>query len=163
MDSMQDQTPRQLLPKVGGGNMFRIKTHESPESREAGHYAISDYEGQAGHRSHHFLAAIRNCILDHLKHHRADAAPAGEGGTLTTAWRAEQWTSDCDRLAVLGLLDPGSRQPDDRYGLAGLSGEEALGALALQGFSAGNVRSITRLSPQESLAAFGLLHAEGVA
>jgi hypothetical protein len=62
-----------------------------------------------------------------------------------------------DQLAVLGLLNPESGKPQARYGLAQLSPEETLGALALEGLCADNLRSITDLSPWESLSAFGLI------
>jgi len=62
-----------------------------------------------------------------------------------------------DQLAVLGLLDPERGKPQARYGLAQLSAEETLGALALEGLCADNLRAITDLSPWESLSAFGLI------
>ena len=62
-----------------------------------------------------------------------------------------------DQLAVLGLLDPERGKPQARYGLAQLSPEETLGALAFEGLCADNLRSITHLAPWESLAAFGLI------
>ena len=72
------------------------------------------------------------------------------------AWPELHWSVGRDQLAVLGLLDPERGKPRDRYGLAGLCPEEALGALALEGLWADNLRSMTRLSPRESLAAFSL-------
>ena len=46
-----------------------------------------------------------------------------------------------DQLAVLGLLDPERGKPQARYGLAQLAPQETLGAMALEGVYADNLRS----------------------
>ena len=74
-----------------------------------------------------------------------------------TEWPVGQRGVGRDQLAVLGLLDPERGKPQARYGLAQLSPEETLGALALEGLCADNLRSITDLAPWKSLAAFGLI------
>ncbi len=74
-----------------------------------------------------------------------------------TEWLEGQRGVGRDQLAVLGLLDPEGGKPQVRYGLAQLSPEETLGALALEGLCADNLRSITDLAPWKSLAAFGLI------
>ena len=61
------------------------------------------------------------------------------------------------QLAVLGLLDPEGGKPQARHGLAQLTPQETLGAMALQGVNGDNLRPITDLAPWESLVAFGLI------
>ena len=110
----------------------------------------------------------------HIKgHHSGRVSPGvcvpalrgGEENTIGPVHRQAQRTErpvgqrgvGRDQLAVLGLLDPDRGKPQARYGLAQLSSEETLGALALEGLCADNLRSITDLSPCESLSAFGLI------
>ena len=62
-----------------------------------------------------------------------------------------------DELAVLALLEPDRRTPDDRYGLAGLGPEETLRAMALGGLPTGTSAQQPAPIHPESLAAFGLV------
>ena len=78
----------------------------------------------------------------------------GEPGTSRLKVRR---FDECKQLAILGLLDPEMGRSGDPYGLASFSPDQAPGAVALQGLPTDNLRSITRLSPRDSLAAFGLL------
>ena len=100
----------------------------------------------------------------HIKGHHSGrvspgvCVPALRGGEENTIGPVHRQAQRTERpLAVLGLLDPDRGKPQARYGLAQLSAEETLGALALEGLCADNLRSITDLSPCESLSAFGLI------
>jgi len=113
-------------------------------------------------------------IMFHIKGHHSGCVspgvcvPALRGGeensigpihrqAQRTEWPVGQRGVGRDQLAVLGLLDPERGKPQARYGLAQLAPQETLGALALEGLCADNLRSITDLSPCESLSAFGLI------
>jgi hypothetical protein len=61
---------------------------------------------------------------------------------------------------MLGLVPTADNRPLGVRGIAGLTPEQTLRVLSLQGLSEPGSRSIARLSPSDSLAAMGLLDPE---
>jgi len=164
--------------------MFHIKGLQAAEHRTSFHF-----KGWLGSQYPHFLSTIGTRVLHPFQHHPSPVSHESKhsgcasSGRCVPAWRGGEENRigpvrrqaprtqrpvgqpgvGRDQLAVLGLLDPEGGKPQARYGLAQLSPEETLGAMALQGVNADNLRSITDLAPRESLAAFGLIDRGGIA
>jgi hypothetical protein len=169
--------------------MFHIKGHGLALRQATEHLARFHFKERPGDQFPHFLTWIGTRVLHAFQHHTSPAShestlpgpvsprpcvPAPRGGEVNridsirqhasrTAWLEAQPWVDRDQLAVLGLLDPEGGKPQARYGLAQLAPEETLGAMALQGVNADNLRPITDLAPWESLAAFGLIDSRVIA
>jgi hypothetical protein len=162
--------------------MFHIKGHQSAQ-QAAEHRMSFHFKGRLGSQYPHFLSTIGTRVLHSFQHHPSPVSHESKhsgivsSGRCVPAWRGDEENRtgpvrrqaprterpegqrgvDRDQLAVLGLLDPERGKPQARYGLAQLSPEETLGALALEGLHADNLRPISDLAPWESLAAFGLI------
>ena len=168
--------------------MFHIKGYQSAQ-QAAEHRTSFHFKGRLGSQYPHFLSTIGTRVLHSFQHHPSPVSheskhsgcassgrcvPASRGGeenrigpVCRQAPRTERPVGQRgvgrDQLAVLGLLDPERGKPQARYGLAQLAPQETLGAMALQGVNADNLRPITDLAPWESLAAFGLIDRELIA
>ena len=164
------------------GQIFHIKSHQSAQQAAEDRTSFH-FKGRLGSQYPHFLSTIGTRVLHSFQHHSSPVSheskhsesaspgvyvPALRGGEENSielvrrqAPRTERPVGQRgvgrDQLAVLGLLDPERGKPQARYGLAQLSPEETLGAMALEGLCADNLRSITDLAPWESLAVFGLI------
>ncbi len=170
------------------GHMFHIKGHQSAQ-QAAEHRTSFHFKGRLGSQYPHFVSTIGTRVLHSFQHHTSPVSHESKhsgrasSGRCVPAWRGGEENSigpvrrqaprterpmgqrgvGRDQLAVLGLLDPERGKPQARYWLAQLAPQETLGAMALQGVNADNLRPITDLAPWESLAAFGLIDGELIA
>ena len=168
--------------------MFHIKGHQAAQEA-AEHRTSFHFKGRLGSQYPRFLSTIGTRVLHSFQHQPSpvsheskDSGRASSGRCVPDSRGGEensigpvrrqaphtqrpvgQQGVGRDQLAVLGLLDPERGKPQARYGLAQLSPEETLGALALEGLHADNLRPISDLAPWESLAAFGLIDRGGIA
>ena len=162
--------------------MFHVKGHQSAQ-QAAEHRTSFHFKGRLGGQSPHSLCTIGTRVLHSFQHHPSPVSHESKhSGRVSSARCVSAWRGGeenrigpvrrqaprterpvgqrgvgRDQLAVLGLLDPERGKPQARYGLAQLAPRETLGAMALEGVNADNLRPITDLAPWESLAAFGLI------
>jgi hypothetical protein len=134
--------------------MFHIGIHLKNRERDARGSPILKDPGAGQNDLQDSRLAGATCATQSPHHLGPDAVLGAAGGAAETSDVPHE-SRQFDELAILGLLDLDLGDSRAHLGLARLAPEQALNALALEGFE-GSVPSLSRLSPSQCLEALAL-------